>query len=170
MSAGRFLVIVSLLLVFLVAPLGAIAQQPVGSPDRPRGGLFSEEGPSGRPLSLGWFVLGLYVLVGLVFAGASAQLAVHKALPPIPWFFAGLFFNAVAYLVLLTRPPGDASEFPAGIPRGLRKVPCTYYSEECPGCGYGNHPGAHCCLGCGSEFHPPFDSEAAHWRKKQQLH
>ncbi|MDA2914327.1 hypothetical protein MYX77_10300, partial [Acidobacteriia bacterium AH_259_A11_L15] len=135
-----------------------------------RGGLFSEEGPSGQPLSLGWFVLGLYVLVGLIFAGACAHEAVHKALPPIPWFFGGLFLNAVGYLILLTRAPGDAAQFPAGIPRGLRKVPLTYYSEECPNCGYYNHPAGHYCLGCSTEMDPAFESEAARWRKQRHVH
>jgi hypothetical protein len=118
---------------------------------------------------MAWFAVGLYVLVGLIFAGASAHQAVHKALPPIPWFFAGLFLNAVGYLILLTRPPGDARAFPAGIPRGLRKVPRTYYSEECLDCGYHNHPAAYCCLGCGAEIHPAFESEAARWRTQRRL-
>ena len=148
-------------------PVAALAQQSLPESDRPRGALFSEEGPSGRPLSPAWLFLGVYVLAGLIFAGACAHEAVHKALPPIPWFFAGFFLNAAGYLILLTRAPGDSRQFPAGIPRGLRKVPRTYYSEDCPKCGYHNHPAGDACLGCGAGMTPPFESEAVRWCKQQ---
>lgn len=169
MSRLSCFVILGLVVVVLGLPVAVLAQETPESPDRPRGALFSEEGPSGQPLSLAWFVLGLYVLVGLIFAGACAHGAVHKALPPIPWFFVGLLLNAVGYLILLTRAPGDPGQFCAGIPRGLRKVPHTYYSDECVECGYHNHPAAYCCLGCGAEIHPPFESEAARWRKQTRI-
>lgn len=159
------LVILGLVAAVLTFASPLLSQEPPGPPGRPRGGLFSEEGPSGQQLSLAWFVLGLYVLAGLIFAGACAHLAVHKALPPIPWFFVGFFLNAAGYLILLTRPPGDARGFPGGIPRGLRKVPRTYFSEDCPECGNHNHPAAHYCPGCGAEMEPPFESEAARWRR-----
>jgi len=152
----KWLAIFSLTLFLVAVPLALLAQGPSDSPDRPRGALFSEEGPSGQPLSLGWFALGLYVLVGLLFAGACAHEAVHRALPPIRWFFAGLFLNAVSYLILLTR--------------GLRKVPRTYYSEECPACSYHNHPAGDHCEGCGAKTDPPFESEAARWRKQRYVH
>ena len=148
-------------------PVAVLAQQLTAASDRPRGALFSEEGPSSRPLSPEWLICGLYVLAGLIFAGACAQAAVHKALSPIPWFFLGFFLNAAGYLILLTRAPGDAGQFPAGIPGGLRKVPRTYYAELCPHCGYPNHPSGESCLGCGGETIPAFESEAARWRKQQ---
>lgn len=153
--------------LLLLAPLAALAQQPAPASQSPQSALFSEEGVSSQPLSLEWFFLGLYVLAGVIFAGACAHQAVHKALAPVPWFFVGLFLNAVGYLILLTRPPGDAAGFLAGIPRGLRKVPCTFDSVECPGCGHCNHPTADHCEGCGHEMPPPFESEAAHWRKQR---
>ena len=161
------LAILCLTLLFLTGPGAALAQQPVAEPDRPSGALFSEQGPSSQPLSPVWLMLGVYVLAGLIFAGACAQAAVHKALSPIPWFFAGFFMNAVGYLILLTRAAGDAGQFPAGIPRGLRKVPCTHYSAECPHCGYCNHPSGDACLGCGGQTIPAFESEAVRWRKQQ---
>lgn len=168
MPGVRRVVIPALLVTMLCVPATPALSQDAPEPvDRPRGGLFSEEGPSGGGLSLAWFVLGLYVLAGLIFAGACAHLAVHKALPPLPWFFLGLFLNAVGYLILLTRAPGDAQPFRAGIPRGLRKVPRTYFAEDCPECGNHNHPAAHYCPGCGSRMEPPFESEAARWRKSR---
>ncbi len=156
MPGLRSVIILGLVLVTVTVSTPLLAQNPSDPVERPRGGLFSEEGPSGGQLSLAWFVLGLYVLAGLIFAGACAHLAVHRALPPIPWFFVGFFLNAVGYLILLTRPRGDVRVFPAGIPRGLRKVPCTYYSEECPECGFCNHPASHFCSGCGTKMEPLF--------------
>lgn len=167
MSARRLLTIVSLSLLLLTFSLATWAQQPSEPPDRPRGGLFSEEAPAGQPLSLGWFLFGLYVLLGLIFAGACAQQAVHKALAPVPWFLAGLFLNALGYLLLLTRPSGDARRFPAGIPSGLHKVPETHEHEQCPCCGAYNHPAAYRCPACGASMEPKLESEAARWRKQQ---
>ena len=167
MSTQKALAILSLSLLLLTSSLAMLAQQPTEPPHRPRGGLFSEEAPAGQPLSLGWFFLGLYVLVGLIFAGACAQQAVHKALSPIPWFFAGLLLNAVAYLVLLTRPPGDARQFPAGIPPGLHKVPETYEHVPCPCCGAYSHPTALRCPACGASMEPKLESEADRWRKQR---
>ncbi len=163
------LAVLCMALLFLTGPVAALAQQPPAQPDRPRGALFSEQGPSNQPLSPAWLICGVYVLAGLIFAGACAQAAVHKALSPIPWFFLGFFLNAAGYLILLTRAPGDAGQFPAGIPRGLRKVPRTYYAELCPHCGYHNHPSGESCLGCGGETIPAFESEAARWRKQRSI-
>lgn len=162
----KWVVILGIVLLLLGDPVSTFAQQPSPSTEGPRGALFSEEGPSGQPLSVAWFAIGLYVLAGLIFAGCCAHGAVNKALQPVPWFFVGLFLNAVGYLVLLTRSPGDARQFASGIPRGLRKVPRTYYSEECPNCGYHNHPGGDHCEGCRGQRTPLFESEAARWRKQ----
>lgn len=163
MSVGRTIGFV-LLAVVLLAGAGTLLAQD----DRPRGGLFSEEGPSGQTLSLGWFALGLYVLLGLIFAGAAAHLAVQKARPPVPWFLAGFFLNALGYLILLTRPPGVGKESPGEIPRGLHKVPLTYDHRRCPGCGAYNHPAACYCPACGAQIEPDIQSEAARWREKRK--
>lgn len=171
MNGLKPLVLVGLSLVLLLAPLAALAQQPAdSSAKRPSAGLFSEEASGEQQLAWGWFAFGLYVLAGLIFACASSHLAMHKALPSIPWFFAGLFFNVLGYLVLLTRPHGDASQFPAGIPRGLHKLPRTYTSATCPGCGAPIHPAAVRCPACDADRAPSHDSEAARWRKQQNPH
>jgi hypothetical protein len=164
------LVCVVLLFVLAAAPLAVFAQATSDAAARPRGGLFSEEGATSQPLSLGWFVLGLYVLLGVVFAGASAHLAVQKALPPVPWFFVGFFLNAAGYLILLTRPADSARPFPAGIPLGLQKVPTTHAHDPCPCCGAFNHPAAHYCPCCQAEREPKFESEAVRWRKQREPH
>jgi hypothetical protein len=166
---SRFLLVSVLLLAVATALLPFAAAQETGNEsNRPRGGLFSEEGMPTQPLSLGWFILGLYVLLGLVFAGASAHLAVQRALPPVPWFLAGFFLNAVGYLILLTRPRGDTQHLPAGIPGGLHKVPHTYDHQKCPCCGALNHPAARRCPCCDAQLEPKFESEAARWRKQQK--
>ena len=132
---------------------------------QPRVALFSvDQGRSA--LANFWFFGGLYVLVGLVFAAATAHLAVRKALPPTPWFFVGLLLNAVGYLILLTRAHGDAHGFPTGIPVGLRKVPRTYDSVVCPHCGAPQHPAARNCTCCDGAMTPSFESETDRWREK----
>ena len=133
---------------------------------QPRVALFSvDQGLSS--LSGFWFFAGLYVFIGLIFAGATAHLALGKALSPIPWFFVGLSLNAVGYLILLMRPRGNATAFPAGIPGGLRKVPLTHRSVECPRCGARLHPAAHNCSGCRGELTPSVESEVDRWRKQR---
>ena len=131
------------------------------------GGAFLGARGNMVALSPFWFFAGLYVLLGLIFAGACAHQAVHKALPLVRWFFAGLFLNALGYLILLTRPPGQARQLPEGVPEGLRKVPRTHSFAECPNCGYHNHPAAQSCLGCGAAMTPSFESEAARWSKQR---
>lgn len=162
------LVAATLCLFLLVAlSVAVLAQQTTDAKMRPRGGLFSEEGGD-RAVSLAWFLGGLYVLAGLIFAGASAHLAIQKALPPVPWFLAGFFLNAIGYLFLLTRPPGNREDLPAGIPAGLHKVPQTYTHYVCPGCSATVHPAARACPGCGAPLEPQFESEADKWRRQRQ--
>lgn len=132
---------------------------------KPGGAFISDKGDQ-LALSVYWFFVGLYILLGVIFAGACGHQAVQKALPPIPWFFAGLFLNAVGYLILVTRPSGQPS-LPQGIPEGLRKVPRTHSFAECPQCGFHNHPAAQTCLGCGAAMTPSFESEAERWRRQR---
>ncbi len=126
---------------------------------QPRGAFLGTSDEYGR-LSWVWFFIGLYVLVGLGFAALCAHRAMHTGYRPVPWFFAGLFFTAFAYLLLLTRPP-RAVAAPGGIPRGLGKFATTLPSRPCPGCGALNHPAAAKCSGCGGKLEPLVESEAA---------
>jgi len=170
MPSRALLAAVLLVLLVISVSLCAWGQEVGDESGQPRGGLFSEEGTTNQTLSLGWFLLGLYVLLGLIFAGASAHLAVQKALPPVPWFSVGFFLNAVGYLILLTRPAGSARHFPASIPLGLQKVPTTHAHDPCPCCGAFNHPAAHYCPCCQAEREPKFESEAARWRQRRKPH
>lgn len=124
---------------------------------RPRGGLLGTEPDAQAALTTHWLAFGAYVLLGLIFAGLSGYGAVNRGLRPVPWFFLGLAFNVIAYLVLLTRPRSHAGfEEPA---RGLSKVHVTYAPEPCPGCGAPNHPSASACAGCGAQLVPRVNSE-----------
>ncbi len=122
---------------------------------QPKGALFTEEMKTSGQLALGWFFLGLYVMLGLIFAALTAHTAVTKGISPTPWFFAGLLANAFGYLILLTKK----SKGGAGIPKGLRKVPTTMQPIICSECGNENHPSAKRCLGCGRPLLSQSESE-----------
>ena len=155
--------------VFLINPFAALAQQSSSGPGPPERRAVQRAGTQQPAAVAGMAHAAEFTSwPGLIFAGACAQAAVHKALSPIPWFFLGFFLNAAGYLILLTRAPGDAGQFPAGIPRGLRKVPCTHYSEECvPTAATTTTLPGTSCLGCGGQTIPAFESEAVRWRKQQ---
>lgn len=121
--------------------------------------LFDEGALKTTPLAMGWLIAGLYVLAGLVFAAVCGYVAVHRALSPIPWFFAGLAGNVAGLVLVFLAPKGDASRLPAGIPAGLAKVPMTRSPAACRACGTPNHPSATVCSGCRGELTPTVDSE-----------
>ncbi len=143
--------------VFMKAPEHYTAQLEA------RSALFSATAPSeaSHTLSRGWFFLGLYAVAGLIFSAVCAQRALAMGLPIVPWFFAGLFLNAVGYLLLLMRRPREPIRYPAGVPRGMGKVSATYAPEPCPHCGGTNHPAAEKCAGCGSLLQPRVASEVS---------
>jgi hypothetical protein len=119
-------------------------------------GAFLGAGSEEQGLSFGWFYAGLYVLVGLVFAALCAHRAIHSGRNPAAWFAAGLVFNALGYLVLLTRPRQQAA---ADVPEGLGKVAATYAPLPCPDCGALNHPAADRCAECGNKLQSTVSSE-----------
>ena len=130
---------------------------------QPRGALFSEEmseqpGVSLGGITTGWFLLGSYVLVALIFGGLSGYAAVSKGLPPIRYFFIGFVFSALGYLYVMTRPTVAKR---GEIPEGLVKVPTTSAPVACPKCGHGNHPSAKVCSECGNKLQPKLQSEVA---------
>jgi len=128
---------------------------------KPRGAFLSAEPNLGPSISWGWFTLGIYVLLGLVFGACCAYRAVNHALKPWPWFLAGFFLNLFGFLALITRPAGESSMALPGLPRGLVKVPTTSSPRVCPHCGTANHPAATSCAGCGSEIEPLVVSEVS---------
>lgn len=128
---------------------------------KPRGAFLSAEPNLAPNISWRWFAFGIYVLLGLVFGAICAYRAVNHALKPWPWFLAGFFFNLFGFLALLTRPAGESSMAPAGLPRGLVKVPTTSSPRICPHCGTPNHPAATSCSGCGNKIEPLVTSEVS---------
>ena len=127
---------------------------------KPHGAFLGAEPNLGPNFSLGWFALGIYVLLGLVFGACCAYRALNHALRPWPWFLAGFFLNVFGFLALVTRPAGDSSRAPA-VPPGLVKVPTTYSPRVCPQCGGMNHPSATSCVRCGNKLEPLVTSEVA---------
>lgn len=122
---------------------------------QPKSALFTEEMGKPRILSMSWFIFGIYMLVGLFFAALTSHIAVGKGLKPIPWFFIGLVFSVLGFLVVQTRK----SEARGFIPHGFKKVPLTVKPSICPSCGYENHPSARICSQCGIDLTPETESE-----------
>lgn len=125
----------------------------------PRGAFIGAE-QTHRALSRGWFFLGIYILLGLVFAALCAHRALHVGHSPAAWFGMGLLLNAFGYLFLLTRPKREV-QAPAGVPGGLHKIAATHSPQACPACGTLNHPSASACIGCGGQLLPKTISEVA---------
>ncbi|MCL5671299.1 MAG: hypothetical protein M1423_08405 [Acidobacteria bacterium] len=121
-------------------------------------GAFLGAGAKEPKASLGWFLAGLYILAGLVFAALCAQQALRRGRSPVAWFGWGLVFNVFGYLLLLTRPPRH-SEGLTYVPAGLGKVRVTPEPSSCPECGKTNHPSAAQCAGCGAGLQPSSESE-----------
>ncbi|MBK5292521.1 MAG: zinc ribbon domain-containing protein [Acidobacteriia bacterium] len=130
---------------------------------RPEGMVFSSRQP--ETLSGVYLWMGLYVLIGLMFGGACAHMALVKGLSSRRWFFLGFFFSALAYLALAGKAVAEnAPEAPAG----LGKIPSTRSSAACPGCGAGNHPSSRQCGACGAALHPTASSEVASAARERQ--
>lgn len=131
------------------ALLGADSNQP---------GMTNRGDDNRHEASGAWMYGGLYVLLGLVFAALCAHRALHTGHSPWGWFGLGLVFNAVAYILLLTRPQREV-QAPAGVPSGLGKIAATHAPQRCPTCGALNHPSATKCLRCGASLSPTVESE-----------
>lgn len=128
---------------------------------QPRGAFLG--GEPAQNVSLGWFFAGIYVLIGLVFAGLCGQLALERGHPQMAWFLGGLFFNVIAYATLRMKAPRPVTA-PAGVPAGLGKIAATYDPVDCA-CGAENHPAAQQCSTCGRALQPQVISEVARLRQ-----
>ncbi len=124
---------------------------------QPRG-AFLGVGSAGQSLSPAWFLLGIYILIGLTFAALCAHRALHTGHSAVTWFGIGLGFNLLGYLLLLTRPRKEVRS-PAGVAKGLSKIAATYQPLACPQCGNLNHPSASRCSECGTTLQPTIVSE-----------
>ena len=124
---------------------------------QPHGALLGAGAEESKD-SLGWFLAGLYILAGLVFAALCAQQALHSGRSPVAWFGWGLVFNVFGYLLLLTRPLRPAEGL-TRVPAGLGKVHVTREPSSCPECGKTNHPSAARCAGCDARLDPSSESE-----------
>jgi hypothetical protein len=131
------------------ALLGADSNQP---------GMANRAGNDQPRVSRVWIYSGLYVLLGLVFAGICAHRALHTGYNPVAWFGLGFLLNAVAYILLSTRSKREVYA-PAGVPSGLGKIAATHAPQRCPQCGAFNHPSAIHCLTCGASLSPEVESE-----------
>lgn len=125
-----------------------------------RGALFDEETTRGSS-GYGWLAFGIYMLVGTVCGAIAAYAAVTRARSPRAWFLLGLAFNVVAVVAIVVRSREDPSGLPAGIPRGLRKVPTTRDPASCHVCGRDNHPTAARCSSCDAALEPVAAPETA---------
>jgi len=125
----------------------------------PRGAFIGAQSNQAA-LSRVWFLIGVYILVGLVFGALSAHRALQAGRNSFAWFMAGLLLNVAAYVALLMRPK-LAVQAPAGVPAGLRKIAATYAPQPCGKCGTLNHPTAAACIGCGAHLEPKTTSEVA---------
>jgi hypothetical protein len=121
-------------------------------------GAFLGAGGGEQGLSFAWFLGGLYVLLGLIFAALCAHRALQTGRNPAAWFSAGMFLNVIGYALLLMRPK-LATKSPCGVPAGLAKLPTTYAPKQCPKCGETNHPGARQCASCGENLKPAVKPE-----------
>jgi len=121
----------------------------------PKGALFTEDITLSERLSMGWFVFGIYVLIGLVFGAITSHCAVEKGLKPVPWFLSGFFLNIFGYIVVAVK----RSEAHGEIPKGFGKIPLTVEPNVCRGCGHENHPSAKSCSSCSTALNPRTTSE-----------
>jgi len=130
-----------------------------------KGALLQEDfrAPSGAAqagVSLGWFLVGLYVVIALIFGGLSGATAVAKGLPPISSFFVGFGLSMFGYLYVLARPSRTA----AGRLAPLERVRLTQSPLACPQCGNTNHPAACLCAACHVSLSPQGRSDLSRSR------
>lgn len=121
---------------------------------QPKGALFQEEFDQPKALRLGWFLAGAWVLSALASAAACVHLAWPRGLPPVRWFAAGLAFNllAVLYLITVVRPM-------KAMPPHLGRLHDQPDPVLCGACGGENHPSARRCSGCGGALTPSAEPE-----------
>ncbi|MEZ5404481.1 MAG: hypothetical protein R2729_32680 [Bryobacteraceae bacterium] len=121
---------------------------------RPEGMIFSNQ--QSQRESGAYFWAGVLVLIGLIFGGACAHMAMGKGFSAWRWFALGFVFSVPAALVLAMKAPAPDSQ---PMPEGLAKMPLTHGPIGCTGCGAANHPSAAACSSCGGALEPSVTSE-----------
>jgi len=127
----------------------------------PSAGWFRSPNPAGPVTGVWLFLIGVYVVLGLVSGAIAAYVAVQKGLGGGRWFAAGLALNVIGVALAVARP-GRAMPFTR---RGLAKIPTTHAPVACTACGQPNHPSATRCGGCGAGLEPSVESEVARAKK-----
>lgn len=112
---------------------------------QPKGALFHEPMGNEGILSKIWLYFGIYFLIGIIFAGLCTQKAIKNNRPLLTWFFAGLFLNITAYIVILLTPPNPE-------PEPVVEEFKTSQPVICPSCGCENHPSVQKCYQCSSRL------------------
>jgi hypothetical protein len=121
-------------------------------------GAFLGAGAEEQSVSFAWFLVGLYILSGLVFGALGAHLALHRGRSAVAWFGLGLALNGFGYLMLHLCSSKQREGVVSAL-LGLQKVPATSNPKRCSKCGKTNHPAAEQCSGCGAKLQPAVESE-----------
>ena len=129
---------------------------PITAKIEPRAALFQDDSSRPKdPLAKPFFWLGYFMLLGLVFGGATSYLAIQKGGNPWSGFLLGLLLNIVGFIIIFMKPRQKVQFSSAG----LTKVPKTRHEIVCPECGHSNHPSAKKCIECGQKIKSTIRSE-----------
>lgn len=121
----------------------------------PRAALFQADSNEKPALYRHFFWFGCIMLIGLLFGGAAAYLAVQKGLNAWSAFLLGLFLNIIGFAIVLSKSE-QKKPFTS---KGLSKVPKTRNEIICPECEHSNHPAATQCIECGHKLKSTIRSE-----------
>ncbi len=131
------------------------ALDPITAKLEPRSALFQADSNSNPALRQHFLFIAYYVVIGLIFGGGAAYVAVQKGADAWSWFLAGLCLNVLGFLLIMMKPAAKV-QFSS---KGLSKVPVTQDESRCPSCGHSNHPSAKKCSECAVALTPTTVSE-----------
>jgi hypothetical protein len=106
-------------------------------------------------INSGWFIAGIWILLALISAAWSSNIAMKRRLDPKSWFYMGLIFNlfGVIYLLLVAKNQS------VKLPENFGKIAITDAPAICPNCNAYNHPSAIKCNNCGNKLISISESE-----------
>ena len=114
-----------------------------------------DEGSLTFKTGYGWFIVGLWILLALVSAALSANIAMKRCLNPIKWFYTGLIFSLFGLIYLIL----NAKNISIKLPEKFGKIAITDAPVMCQNCNTFNHPCADKCNNCGSKLQSTSESE-----------